>query len=216
MIAADVEPVSALRAPSVRVLGSLPIVALITAGSLIYFGLRTDSSALGWWLTWTSSALQLALGLTLFVMVLREAVPGARLPQSLIFAMGSFALALLMGVYVTIWLSSPMDGRVDFFSAWWACFRGEYLLGVPLFAAITYLAARALPARPATVGLLAGLGSGVIVDASWRLVCPLSAPSHFLAAHVGGILALGGAGFLLGRLYEGWQIRSRRTIGETS
>lgn len=213
IIAADIGPVKPLPPPSSRVLWALPIAALLMAASVVYFGLRSDSSSLGWGLTWASSAFQLALGIALLGMVLREAVPGMRLPHSVIFGVGSFALILLLAVYVVSWLRSPMDPPGSF-AAQWACLRGEFLLGVPLLFTITYLAARALPARPSTVGLIAGLGSGIIADASWRLVCPLSAPLHFLTAHLGGILALGSAGFLIGWLRERLYVRPRRRSPE--
>lgn len=197
-----------LPPPSSRVLWALPIAALLMAGSVVYFGLRADSSFLGWGLTWASSAFQLALGFSLLGMVLREAVPGMRLPHSVIFAVGSFALILLLAVYVVSWMRSPIE-HPDSFATRWVCLRGEFLLGVPLLATITCLAARALPARPSTVGLFAGLGSGVIADASWRLVCPLTAPLHFLTAHLGGILALGSTGFFIGWLCERRYVRPR-------
>ncbi len=39
-------------------------------------------------------------------------------------------------------------------------------------------------------GALAGLGAGLVSDASWRLYCHVSDPGHVLVAHAGAIVAL--------------------------
>ena len=108
-----------------------------------------------------------------------------------------------------LWLRDPM-GYEEFLSSFWGCFRYELLLGVPFLAVVTYLAAKALPARPQVIGALAGVGAGVISDASWRMVCPVSVPMHFLTAHLGGIVVLGFAGYLLGLWFASRQGRARR------
>jgi hypothetical protein len=65
---------------------------------------------------------------------------------------------------------------------------------VPILAAAAWLAARALPTRPAVAGAVYGLGAGLMADAGVRLFCWVSAPAHVLVAHGGAILFLTAAG----------------------
>jgi hypothetical protein len=82
------------------------------------------------------------------------------------------------------------------------CFRHELILGIPFLVVVTWLAARALPICARTVGLLSGVGGGVMADATWRMVCPVSEPSHVLSSHLGPVVFLGAIGFLLGWAWE--------------
>jgi hypothetical protein len=80
------------------------------------------------------------------------------------------------------------------------CFRAAWLASLPALLASTALVARALPTRPVVAGALYGLGSGLMADAGLRLFCDFTAPTHFIAAHAGAVVAAIGAGALLGRL----------------
>jgi len=111
------------------------------------------------------------------------------------------ALAVHLAANVLLWLRDPV-GYGDFLSSFWGCVRYEFLLGVPFLVLVTYLAAKALPVRPQVIGALAGIGAGMISDASWRMVCYVSVPAHFLTAHLGGIVGLGLTGYLLGLWFE--------------
>ena len=205
-IAGDLEPVRPLPPPWMRLLWAVPITAAFLVLPWVYFGVRPDLEHLGPMLAWVPVAMQVALGLALLLMALHEAVPGLGIPRVLVVGFCLVALGLHLAVNLLIYIRYPM-GYDDFLASWWACFRYEFLLGVPFLIVITYLAANALPVRPRTVGLLSGVGGGVIADASWRMVCPVSAPLHFLTAHLGTIVVLGAAGYLLGYLYERHQTR---------
>ncbi len=208
-VAADMAPVRPLPAPWIRVLWALPIAVALATGTLVYFGLRPDFQGLEDLLTWVPVLLQAALGLAVLSLALHETVPGMRVARPVVFAVCVGALALHLAANIMLWLRDPM-GYGDFLSSFWACFRYEFLLGVPLLALITYLSAKALPVRPTVIGALAGIGAGVISDASWRMVCYVSVPSHFLTAHLGGIVVLGVTGFLLGMWFE------TRVVGNAS
>jgi hypothetical protein len=171
-VAADLRPVRALPPPSMRALWAVPVIVAVCAAAWLYFGVRRDAGELGLLLAWGPLALQVTLGLALLAMALHETVPG-------------------------LWL-----GYGSFFASLWPCLRYEVMLGAPFLIVIALLALRALPMQPRMIGLLAGVGGGVIADASWRLVCPVSVPAHFLTAHLGGVVALGAAGYLLGCLFE--------------
>jgi len=196
-VARDMAPVRPLPAPWIRVLWAVPIAAALLLTALLYFGLRSDVEAMGALLSWVPLVLEVAFGLAILTIALHEAVPGMRLPREAVYGVCLGALALHLAVNTAIWLRDPM-GYEDFFAAWWMCFRYEFLLGVPFLAVVTWMAARALPVRPAVIGALAGAGGGFIADASWRMVCPVSVPSHFLTSHLGGIVVLGFAGYLVG------------------
>jgi len=60
---------------------------------------------------------------------------------------------------------------------------------LPALIAAAWLAARALPTRPALAGALYGLGCGLIADAGLRLFCEYTVPSHVVFGHGGGIVA---------------------------
>ena len=144
--------------------------------------------------------------LAVVTLAVHETVPGMRVARPVVFGVCLGALAIHLATSIILWMRSPI-GYDDFLSSFWACFRYEVLLGVPFLALITYLSAKALPVRPTVIGALAGIGGGVVSDASWRMVCYISAPSHFLTAHLGGIVVLGLSGFALGLWFEGRQGR---------
>jgi len=207
-LAADMEPVRPLAAPWLRVLWAVPLAIVMAAATLIYFGMRPDFQGLDDVLTWVPVLMQVALGLAVLLLALHETVPGMRVARSVVFGVCVAALAVHLAANIVLWLRDPM-GYGDFLSSFWGCFRYEVLLGVPFLALVTYLAAKALPVRPQVIGALAGIGAGVISDASWRMVCYVSVPAHFLTAHLGGIVVLGLSGFLLGAWFESRQSSKR-------
>lgn len=200
-VEADLEPVRPLSSPWIRVLWAVPLAVAIAATTLLYFGMRPDFAGLNDVLTWAPSAMQVALGVAVLMLALHETVPGMRLARPVVFAVCVAALAVHLAANIVLWLRDPI-GYGDFLGSFWHCFRYELLLGVPFLALITYLAAKALPVRASVIGGLAGIGAGVISDASWRMVCFVSVPSHFLTAHLGGIVALGAVGFVVGLWFE--------------
>ncbi len=200
-VAADIEPVKPLPPPWVRILWAGPLAAVMAAGTLVYFGLQSDLQRADVAMTWLPMVLQITLGLAVLAIALQETVPGMRVAKPVVYGVCLSALALHLAVNIIMWLRDPM-GYEDFLLSWWGCIRYEILLGVPFLAIVTYMAGRALPIRPRYVGLLAGFGAGVIADASWRMVCPVSIPTHFLTAHLGGMLILGATGYLFGAFLE--------------
>lgn len=200
-VAADLEPVRPLSPPWLRVLWAVPLAVAIAASTLVYFGMRPDFEGMNDRLTWVPALMQVALGLAVLMLALHETVPGMRLARPVVFGVCLAALAVHLAANIVLWLRDPM-GYGDFLTSFWMCFRYELLLGVPFLALITYLSAKALPVRPSVIGALAGIGAGVISDASWRMICYVSVPSHFLTAHLGGMVALGVIGFLVGLFFE--------------
>ena len=200
-VAADLRPVRALPPPSMRALWAVPVIVAVCAAAWLYFGVRRDAGELGLLLAWGPLALQVTLGLALLAMGLHETVPGLRPPRELVVVVVAAALTIHLAANFLIWRRHPL-GYGSFFASLWPCLRYEVMLGAPFLIVIALLALRALPMQPRMIGLLAGVGGGVIADASWRLVCPVSVPAHFLTAHLGGVVALGAAGYLLGCLFE--------------
>lgn len=200
-VAADIEPVKPLPPPWVRILWAGPLAVVMAVGTLVAFGLRSDLQGVEVVIAWLPMILQISLGLAVLAIALQETVPGMRVAKPVVYGVCISALALHLAVNIIMWLRDPM-GYEDFLTSWWSCIRYEILLGVPFLAIVTYMAGRALPIRPRYIGLLAGFGSGVIADASWRMVCPVSVPMHFLTAHLGGMLMLGATGYLFGVFLE--------------
>ncbi len=200
-VAADIEPVKPLPPPWVRILWAGPLAAVMAVGTLVYFELGSDLQGAGLAMSWLPMVLQITLGLAVLAIALQETIPGMRVARPVVYGVCLTALALHLAVNIIMWLRDPM-GYEDFLVSWWGCIRYEILLGVPFLAIVTYMAGRALPIRPRYVGLLAGFGGGVIADASWRMVCPVSVPMHFLTAHLGGVLILGATGYLFGAFLE--------------
>jgi len=200
-VASDLRPVRPLPAPWLRVLWAVPLAVLIAAAAIGYFGTRPDFEGLGDLLTWVPVLMQVALGLAVLTLALHETVPGMKIARPVVFGVCLAALAVHLAANIVLWLRDPM-GYGDFLTSLWGCLQYEFILGVPFLALVTYLAAKAFPVRPSVVGALAGVGAGVISDASWRMICYVSVPAHFLTAHLGGIVVLGAIGYLLGAWFE--------------
>ena len=187
-VARDLRPVKPLARPAVRVLWLAPLAILLLVASVVAFGLRRDSPALGLPLTWGASTLQMFLGLVLIAAALREAVPGTSLTRR---ALGTaFATVLIAIATITwaTWIVSPT--RIAPWAAnyvWRICFGGTILTALPALALSGWLVARAFPLRPPLAGALYGLGAGLLADAGWRLFCHFSDPAHVFGAHTAAI-----------------------------
>jgi hypothetical protein len=190
-IAADLRPVRPLRHPWVRAAVTLPVALLVLVGVPWSLGVRSDASGLGAGLTWGLSLAQVLVGLGLVALALQESVPGRALSPRLLAATIGTGIVVVLAVTAITFAASPRVApdhlRMPFFSY---CLRHSALLGVPVVLVAAYLAGRALPMRPVTVGSLFGLGGGLMTDAGWRLFCNVSAPSHVLPAHGGAVLSL--------------------------
>jgi hypothetical protein len=199
----DLRAVRPLRMPWQRALALLPLAALLLAGIPWGFGLREDAGTLGGLLLWGLSALQLAVGLALIGTALRETVPARSLSwPAVLFAVGG-GLGLMVAVTMVTNAVSPthVPRRLDTFY-WRVCFDTSVLLGLPVVAVAGALASRGLPLRPAVAGALFGLGSGLLVEAGWRLYCEVSDPVHVLLAHGASVVALTVLGALSMRVWQ--------------
>jgi len=179
----------------------VPLAIVAFLAPLLILGPRPDLDRLGVGLAWLPVAVQLLLGFGLMAMALREAVPGFGISRGMIVGLIVAAIALHLAANSAIWLAYPTTSE-KIWSLWWMCFRHELFLGVPFLVVVTWLAVRALPVRPCTVGLLSGVGGGVMADATWRMVCPISEPYHVFSSHLAPVFVLGAIGFLLGWIWE--------------
>ena len=161
-------------------------------------------------LSWVPVAVQVLLAFGLLVIALREGVPGWRVSPGLIFGMVLSAYSLQILVNLMMFMRIPAEaGAAGALETWASCFRVESLIGIPILVLVAWLVSRALPCRPLLAGFLAGTGAGIAAEASWRMVCPNSAPGHVLLGHTGGILILGLTGFLLGYV---WSVYHRASV----
>jgi hypothetical protein len=194
-VESDLRPVRPLASPARRTLALLPLGLAFLIAIPAFWGLRSNFSALGLGVAWGLSGLQALAGLLIVGAALREAVPGRELSGRALAATVGAALALFAGLtFVTEYLvpaAVPPGVWVRFA---WECFWMAAASSVPLLAAAAWLAARALPTRPAVAGAVYGLGAGLMADAGVRLFCWVSAPGHVLVAHGGAILFLAAAG----------------------
>jgi hypothetical protein len=200
-IAEEMEPVCPLSAPWKRILWVVPLAVLAFFLPVGILGTRPDLDQLGVILAWLPVLVQLLLGIGFLAMALHEAVPGRCVSRGAVAALIVAALVLHGSVNAAIWWLYPVPAE-NTLSLWWMCFRHELILGIPFLIVATWLAVRALPICARTVGLVSGVGGGVMADATWRMICPVSQPSHVLSAHLGPIVFLGAIGFLLGWAWE--------------
>src|SRR5262245_33188760 len=208
----DLRPVRPLAPPARRALWLLPFGLLALVGVPACWGWRSNLDALGAATTWGLSVAQALVALWLIGAALRESVPGRELSgRALAF---TAALGLLSFVGITLVTQHLLPTRVPA-GVWvryaWECFGMAALSGVPLTAVAGWLAARALPTRPAVAGALYGLGAGLLGDSGVRLFCWVSTPSHVLIAHGAAIVAVMAGGAIASLAFE--DLRSRPWFG---
>ena len=196
-LAADYQPVRALRSPWMRALWVLPLglVALIAAP--VAFDVRPDASRLGWFGVWGFSLMQSAIGLAVVAAALRESIPGRGWSRSAIALWLSIPIALIVGITMLSWQFSPVMLRREFWLVGGLCFAGSAATALPVVALTSILAARAYPTRPALAGAMLGLGAGLIADAGWRIFCHFSEPAHVLSAHLAAVVMSAAIGSLV-------------------
>ncbi len=200
-VAEDLRPVKPLATPWRRALYVAPVAVVVMAAPLLYYRLR-NLEELGPLLGWMPVAIQVLLAFALMVFALREGIPGWHASAGAICGLCLAAYAVQILVNVAIFMRSPASAGGDNLDSWLQCFRVESLIGLPMLLLIAWLVGRSLPERPWLAGFLAGTGAGIAGDASWRMFCPYSHPTHILLGHTGGILVLGLTGFLLGFLWS--------------
>jgi len=188
-IAHDLQPVRPLAPPRIRLVPIVPLALLLLVVSVVVFGLRGDAPALGLFLTWGASTLQMMLGLTLVALALREAVPGTTLSRrALGVAIGTAAIAVVTITLMTWSVSSTRVNPPALGFVWRVCFGATILSALPALAVSGWLVARAFPLRPRIAGALYGAGCGLMADAGWRLFCHFANPGHVFGAHTAAIL----------------------------
>jgi hypothetical protein len=205
----DHRPVRPLPPPWRRALRLAPLGALAVISSPLYWGWRANVAALGPGLAIGLSGLQALFGIAVLGAALREAVPGRNLSARALWLTAATALALVAVVTLITARAVPAPVPPGVFVRYaWECFGMAALAGVPVLLAAGWLAARALPTRPALAGGLYGLGAGLVADAGARLFCWVSDPMHVLVSHGGAILGMVLAGAVAAVLVD--RVRERR------
>jgi hypothetical protein len=147
--------------------------------------LRRDATTRGPLVTWGASLVLVALGVLLVWIAARENTPAHRLPAPWVNAALAATWLILIAIAGWTFAASPkvLWSNVALLRAGFVCAAGGTLAGAVLVAAFAGAFRDALAARPSLTGALYGSGAGIIVNAGWRLACPISTPWHFLAAH---------------------------------
>ena len=208
-VAETCAPVTPLAAPARRATALVPWALLVGVVVLAVWGLRGDYREVGVWRLWGASAVQMVLAIAIASAAIAESMPGQLRALAAPLTLAGTAVA---AVSATTLLTFAASGTVvpAAFSAryFWICLTHPLLLGMPALAVLGIMAGRGLTSRPIVAGALAGLGAGLVSDASWRLYCHVSDPGHVLVAHAGAILALTAIG-----VAGGFRRRSRPTSG---
>ena len=194
-ILSDLRPVKPLAEPRKRALLLLPLGVALVVLVPWSLGLRNDVHVLTALYVWGLSLLQMSIGIGLVAAALREVIPGRQIPRTGLLLLFASGFVLVIGIIYATWHVSgsvaPEHLRLPF---WKFCFRMPIELSLPGTFLILALAARGVIWRPALVGALAGLASGLMSDAGWRTFCEISDPSHVVSAHFAAILATTGIG----------------------
>ena len=196
-LAADYQPVRALRAPWARALLILPLAIIALLAAPLVFDIRQDANRLGWMGLWGFSLMQSAVGFLVVAAALRESVPGRAWSRGAIALWLAIPIAAIITVTIVSWEVSPALVRRGWWFVWGLCFSGSAATALPVVALGSVLAARAYPTRPALAGALIGLGGGLMADSGWRIFCHFSEPAHVLSAHLAAVVISAVIGALL-------------------
>jgi len=161
-------------------------VAVVTALAILFsIGLRRDATTLGPLVTWGASLVMVTLGVLLVWIAARENTPAHRLPTPWVNSALAATWLILIAIAGWTFAASPKVfwSDVALSRAGIVCAAGGTLAGAVLVAAFATAFRDALAARPSLTGALYGSGAGIVVNAGWRLACPISTPWHFFAAH---------------------------------
>jgi hypothetical protein len=201
----DLRPVRPSPLPSRQAFRLIPLALLAALAVLAVMGIRRDAVVLGPLGAWGFWITQLAAGVGLIWIAVRESTPAHRLPQSVVSAALAAALLMVAGVALWTFAASPtvVPSRLSAWRIGLFCGVGGTLAGTLLVLLIARFLGRSLAARPALAGALAGASAGIIVNASWRLACPISSPAHSLTAHGAAVVAT----TLLGACLVSWMAR---------
>jgi hypothetical protein len=195
----DLAPVRPLAPPWRRAAMLLPWAAMLLLAVPVVWGLRGDRDTIGLWRLWGISMLQIALALGVAGTAVVESIPGHLRSRWTVLSIAALGLAAFLATTMVTFAASatfvPASFGARFF---WICLSRPFLLGLPALAIVGILVWRGLASRPGLTGALAGLGAGLVSDASWRLYCHVSDPGHVLVAHAGAIAALAAVGAAAG------------------
>lgn len=201
----DLEPVRPLHPPWRRTVLVAGVATAVFATVLLIPGLRLrqDLANLPLWLSWGASLVELAAGIAVIGLALREAVPGGAAPRGAVRAVAFAAFALQIVIGVATWLYGPgTPPGAGWLAAGAGCLGHDAALILPCFAVTLWLVFRALPLRAPAAGLLGGCGAALTGDAVTHLLCPVSDLAHLLVWHTGAVLGFTVLGWLIGTLWE--------------
>jgi hypothetical protein len=205
-ISDDLQPVRPLLPVWMRTLTAVAVAAagLAAVVLLLEMSLRPDMDRLPMWLGWGCAAVQLAVGVVLIGMAIREAVPGNAVPGGAVKLAVGVGVVMQILVGIATWMHTPgvpfVKGQA--IAAGVGCATHDVALGLPALAVTLWLVFRALPLRPSIAGLLGGTGAAVTADAINHIVCPMSDLRHVLVWHTGVIFGLMVVGWLTGMIWE--------------
>ncbi len=213
-VADDLAPVQPLPPAWLRTLQATGLAALGLALVLLILKLplRFDLAELPMWLTWGCACLQLAIGVLLIGLALRESVPGQSVPVSIVATAIGLAVAIQVLVAIATRMHGPgmaMEAGMGM-KAGLGCAMHDTALALPALLVTLWLVFRALPLRPSVAGLLGGAGSAVTADALIHVICPMSDLRHVLVWHTGTLLGLMLVGWLVGKA---WEVARQRRRG---
>ncbi len=205
-VSADLRPVRPLPPVWMRSLVAVAIgaIGLALVIAVLKLSLRPDMARIPGWLGWGCTALQLAVGVLLIAMALREAVPGRSIPGRAVGLAVATALLIHVVVGIATWMASPGVAYAPSHATalGMGCTSHDLALALPGFLVTLWLVFRALPVRPSVAGLLGGGGAALIADAVNHLVCPMSDLRHVLVWHTGALLGLMALGYVAGLVWE--------------
>lgn len=211
-IARTLRPVSPLASPGRRALVFLALGLLWLVVVPLAYGVRDDAPVLGVSRLWLLSILQLGAAGLLFRHALAEAIPGRLSDPRGVALWAGLGAALMLAITALTFLTSPTHvPHLREARYLYTCSTRTFALGLPALLVAGWLLRRGLTTRPVIAGALAGLGSGLLADSSWRIYCEVSDPHHVLTAHAAGIVALCAAGALAGFL-----VRRTQDTGRTA
>ena len=208
-VGSDLNPVRPLPPAWRRTLVVGVIATAVVACSLAILPLRPDLDQIPLWLSWGSTLLELAAGVVLVGMALREAVPGNAVPAGAACLAAATGVCLQMLVGLATWAVSPgMPLGPDALHQGMGCLRHDCTVALPTFVVGLWLVFRSLPTRAPMAGLLGGAGAAITGDAVMHLLCPISDLRHVLVWHTGGVVVYMLLGWLAGKVWEAVRCRS--------
>jgi len=191
-VSRDLRPVRPWPSPWRDALRLSPLALGIIVALPLLVGLRRDAVAVGPFVAWGVSLIQVALGILLIWIATREGRPVRRLPRGVVRA--ALALAGFMVVAVSLLTFSKSPTHVPHGVAPWiagvVCYLGSTLVAAPFFVLAAWFHSRFVSPRPALAGGLYGAGAALASNAGWRLICPISTPWHVLTAHGGAVISI--------------------------